>query len=198
MAHHRYQTKALILGATPLGEANQFVDMFTEDLGRIKAVAQSVREERSKLRFSLQDFSLSEVSLVRGKEVWRLVGAQSEQNFHHELRGKVMERDVSIRLLSLLKRLLNGEEENKELFSVVMDALSFICSHTGNDEEVLKNFECLVVLRILYNLGYLAKDEHNAYALEYTQISYDVINHIAPIRSDLVKHINISLQESQL
>ena len=160
MSHHRYQTEALILGSTSVGEANRFIDMFTKDLGRVRAVARSVREERSKLRFSLQDFSISDVSLVRGKEVWRIVGAENQFNFHNELKGRIEERNTIVRLLSLLKRLLNGEEENTVLFRVISDSLSFLRTTTLNKEE-LNSFECLVALRVLYNLGYLAKDNDN-------------------------------------
>ena len=87
--------------------------------------------------------------------MWRVVGAQSQCNLHDELKGRVGERDTAIRLLSLLKRLLNGEEENRALFRVVSDSLSFL-SNTELNKEELNNFECLVALRVLYNLGYLA------------------------------------------
>ena len=197
MAHHRYQTEALILGGTPVGEANRFIDMFTEDLGRVRAVARSVREERSKLRFSLQDFSVSDVSLVRGKEVWRIVGAENQYNLQHEFSERIEERDVLIRLISLLKRLLNGEEANKQLFTAVSESLRFLRSTTLNKED-LDSFECLVALRVLYNLGYLAKNTNNAHFLETADVSTDIMAHISPIRFDMIKQINISLQESQL
>ncbi|NQV93184.1 DNA repair protein RecO [Candidatus Kaiserbacteria bacterium] len=197
MSHHRYQTRALVLGSTPVGEADRFIDMFTEDLGRVRAIAKSVREERSKLRFSLQDFSVSDVSLVRGREVWRLVGAENRRNIHNEFKNRTEERYTIIRLLSLLKRLLNGEEENKILFRVLSDSLSFLHTNTLNKEE-LSNFECLIALRVLYNLGYLAKEHTNAHFLETTDISTNLMSHISPIRFDMVKQINISLQESQL
>ena len=197
MAHHRYHTEALVLGSTPIGEANRFIDMFTEDLGRVRAVARSVREERSKLRFSLQDFSISDVCLVRGRDVWRVVGAQNKYNFHQELKEREEERDMTLRLLSLLKRLLNGEEENKALFKVVKDALMFIKTNEPSKEE-LNSFECLVALRVLYNLGYLAKDGKNARFLETADVNADIMSHISPMRFDMIKQINISLQESQL
>jgi len=197
MSHHRYQTEALILGSTQIGEANRFIDMFTEDLGRIRAVARSVREERSKLRFSLQDFSISDISLVRGKEVWRVVGAQSQYNFYNELKERQDERDIIVRLFSLLKRLLNGEEENAALFRVVSDSLSFLRT-TELDKEELNNFECLVALRVLYNLGYLAKNDNNSHFLETVDVTTDLMSHISPIRFDMIKQINTSLQESHL
>lgn len=197
MSHHRYQTEAFILGSIQTGEANRFIDMFTKDLGRIRATARSVREERSKLRFSLQDFSISNVSLVRGKNVWRIVGAEARYNFHYEFKDCIEDRNTMIRLLSLLKRLLNGEEENKTLFMILYDSFSFLNTTVLNKEE-LNNFECLVVLRILYNLGYIAKDNDNAHFLDTFNVTTDLMSHISPIRFDMIKQINTSLKESQL
>ncbi len=197
MSHHRYQTEAIILGSSDMGEANRFIDMYTAELGRIRAVARSVREERSKLRFSLQDFSMAEVSLVRGREVWRIVGAESGYNFHNEFKENNGETKTALRMVSLLKRLLNGEEENRELFTVVSDAFSFLKTSSLSDEE-LSSFECLVVLRILYNLGYVAKDSTNARFLDTADIHVDLMSHISPMREDVIKQINTSLQESQL
>lgn len=197
MSHYRYQTRALVFGSTPLGEANRFIDMFTQDLGRVRAIARSVREERSKLRYSLEDFSISNVSLVRGKDVWRVVGAEAEYNFYHELKTRTEERNTIVRLLLLLKRLLNGEEENKALFAVVSGSLSFLRTTQLNKEE-LNTFECLVALRVLYNLGYVAKDSKNAHFLEATHVDIDVMLHISPMRLEMIKQINASLQESQL
>ena len=197
MSHHRYQTKALILGNTLIGESNRFIDVFTEDLGRIRAVARSVREERSKLRFSLQDFSVLGISLVRGKEVWRIVGARNDFNFYYELIERKEERDAMVRLLFLLRRLLNGEEENKDLFRVITKALSFLREHSLNKEQ-LNTFECLTALRVLYNLGYVAKDTKNERFLLNADVNIDVMSYVSPIRLEMVKQINTSLQESQL
>jgi len=197
MAHYRYQTEAFILGSTPIGEANRFIDMFTEKFGRIRAIARSVREERSKLRYALQEFSISDISLVRGKEVWRLVGAQAQSNFHYELSGRVEEREVVLRLLSLLKRFLNGEEENKELFRVVSDTLLFLRKNTLHKEE-LDNFECLVVLRVLHNLGYVAKDRNNVVFLETSHTDTRTLLQMSRVRSEMITQINNALQESQL
>ncbi len=197
MSHKKYQTEAIILGNHSIGEANRFVDMFTKDFGRLKAVARSVREERSKLRVSLQDFSILDISLVRGREVWRVVGANSKYNFYNELIERTEERDTVVRLLFLLKRLLNGEEENNILYTAVSDSISFLCSNTLNSKE-LNDFECLVALRILYNLGYLTKDNNNAHFLETADVTLNIMSHISPIRFDMIKQINTSLQESQL
>lgn len=197
MSHHRYQTDGLVLGHYSAGEANGLIDVFTAELGRVRAVARSVREERSKLRFSLQDFSHTQVSLVRGKEVWRVVGAESHGNFFTELAHSEEKQEFLVNLTRLIRNLLAGEEENRALFTIVTDALTFV-RDTELDREALANFECLTMLRVLFNLGYLAKNEHNARFLDTTEVNTNLVSLLSPMRLQMVKEINASLKESQL
>lgn len=197
MSHHQYHTDAFVLGSIPVGESNRYIDLFTADLGRVRAFARSVREGRSKLRFSLQDFSLTEVSLVRGKEMWRVVGARLKHSVHYDISNQCGERDTMLRLFHLIKRLLNGEEENKPLFATFSDSVSFLLTARLSKDEV-NNFECLTALRVLYNLGYLAKDGSNARFLDTPEVNKELISLLSPMRYDMIKQINLSLQESQL
>ncbi|OGG55318.1 DNA repair protein RecO [Candidatus Kaiserbacteria bacterium RIFCSPHIGHO2_02_FULL_49_11] len=197
MAHRIETLDALVLGGMPVGEAHRSIDLLTPQLGRIRAVARSVRHEKSKLRFALQDFSHIKVSLVRGREVWRIVGAISYSNFYTDLGNRAHERDIVARLSALMRRLLPGEEENEELFSIVCDALTFL-KETKFSESDIRDFECLTVLRILHNLGYLARDAQNASFLDTEITTAELISRISPLRLEMVKCINTSLHESQL
>ena len=116
MSHHIYKTEGFVLGSVNIGEANQYLSLFTKDLGLVKATARSVREERSKLRYSLQHFSYSSFSLVRGRNVWRITGAQEKYNIFHDCKGDKEKQQMLARLFSLLQRLLAGEEKNEHLF----------------------------------------------------------------------------------
>ena len=66
--HHIYTTKAIIIRSIPIGEANKYYFLLTEDLGFIRATAQGVRLDKSKLKGHLQDFCFVEISLVKGKQ----------------------------------------------------------------------------------------------------------------------------------
>ena len=75
MLHHIYHTEGFVLSGQSVGEANKYFRIFTKDFGMVGAMAQGIRLLQSKLRYSLQDYSYSKISLVRGKQVWRIVGA---------------------------------------------------------------------------------------------------------------------------
>src|SRR5947207_241148 len=110
MSHHIYQTDGFILASFDRGEANRYFHIFTRDLGMIQATAQGVRLIESKLRYSLQDYSLSHLSLVRGKDVWRITSASKLFNLHEEFGREQF--TVFARVFSLLRRLIAGEAKN--------------------------------------------------------------------------------------
>jgi recombinational DNA repair protein (RecF pathway) len=74
-----HTTPGFIIGSRPSGEAGKLLSIFTQDLGLIRATAQGIRFEKSKLRPFIQDYSVGIFSFVRGKEFWRLTSAQEQK-----------------------------------------------------------------------------------------------------------------------
>ncbi len=196
MSHHIYQTDGFVLASTNKGEANRYLHIFTRDLGMIQATAQGVRLVESKLRYSLQNYSLSHLSLVRGRDVWRITSASQLFNLHEDLKDK--ERfAVFGKVFLLLRRLLAGEEKNEELFNILKAAFLFL-KETPLSAETLSNFEYILVLRILNSLGYLG-DNSSFQPFLASQIWHiELIEHMGPISKKVVSAINNSLKESQL
>src|SRR3989344_9675325 len=157
MSHHIYHTEGFVLRGESIGEANKYFRIFTKDFGMIGGVAQGVRLLKSKLRYSLQDYSYSKISLVRGKNTWRIVGAIKEKN----LRDSLDDSDkfyVLAKAFSLLNRLVRGEEKNESLFDHIFSACEFLEKEDVND-FYLKNFERVLAMRILRSLGYLGESK---------------------------------------
>ena len=183
--HHVYTTPAFVIHSAPQGEAGKFLLLFTKDFGMIGATAQGVRLVQSKLRYHLQDFSFSNVSVVRGKEVWRITGA-------YELDHK-KETEVHLKVLKLLKRLLHGEEKNEKLFEIIESLY-----RTDIEKEKNEIVECLTVLRILNSLGYISETDEIKIYLAGTSLDHELLESAAKIKVNLVKSINAALAETQL
>lgn len=197
MSYHKYHTDALILGSTPVGEGSKLISLFTRELGLLTVSARSIREERSKLRYGLQDFSHSEVGLVRGKEFWRVTSATLSENLFNALREQSEAARVLERVCSLLRRLLPGEEKHEDLFDAVLAGFLFIKTNPG--PTAVSGGEIVMVLRILYLLGYLAPREEFAPSLFECRVwSASVITNALSFRALAIAEINHSLRESQL
>jgi DNA repair protein RecO len=195
MSHHIYHTRGIILGSTATGESNRFYKIFTNELGLIGGTAQSVREGKSKLKYTLQEYSLVTVDLVRGKEVWRIISAGPWRPL-----DAIKENDVGRRLLArfclLLSRLLQGEGRDEALFEeIVRVADSLENQHVPSDLELA--FETLAALRVLVHLGYIDPSPYQEFLgpNAYTQESLEKFE---KVRTGIIPKINDALHASHL
>jgi DNA repair protein RecO len=197
MAHHTYHTDGFVLGGYNTGESHRYLSVFTLKLGLVYAVARSGRSEKSKLRYSLQEFSKVRVSLVRGHNVWRITGAEEYFNIYYHLVPDLEKQALISRMHLLLRRLLQGEESNAYLFTT-LDTL-YTTLRTGVlSQEKLSSIECVSVLRILYSLGYVKYDKEFSPFFSDTSITEEVLEHAHLIKRHAIAEINQSLEASHL
>ena len=145
MSYHIYTTKGIILSLRDHQEADRVYSILTRDFGLVRATATGVRKLESKLRGALEPFTLSTISLVRGKDYWRITSAQFVEKL-----------DTSIALvkpLALLERLVQGESAHPELFDMIEKA--------ALKKEKGEMFEINLVAQILHQLGYLKESDLN-------------------------------------
>ncbi len=154
MSYKTYTTEAIVCGSRVNNTSDKSFLLFTRDAGMLWATAKSVREERSKQRFALQDFSLMKVSLVRGKSGWRIGSAESEINFFTQASEKERRTGVT-RLIRLLRQFLHGEVSHLDLFADTKEALSRLSSAEVEDADRLL---AIYTLRLLHRLGYVADE----------------------------------------
>ena len=197
MTHITYKTDGLVLGRINVGESDQYVALFTRELGLVQARARSVRKEPSKLRYHLQELKYGEVLLVRGKNVWRIIGARSSWNSFYIFCQDPLKKALVRRYLRLLKRLLQGEGEQRELFTLVEEGFIFLRDESL-DGDLLQNFEYLLVLRTLLLLGYVGERDALSEMFRTRSFDKEILAQISPLRQVAVLEINRALRESQL
>jgi recombinational DNA repair protein (RecF pathway) len=115
------------------------------------ADARSVREERSRQRYALQDFSRVRVSLVKGKAGWKIGSVEALENFYQravtrEERGRV------VAIIRFVRRFCHGESIDPTLYDQVITALT-LCHQSTN---LPAYFMRLVEVKLLILLGYVA------------------------------------------
>lgn len=154
MAYPTYITEALVCGSTNSHTADRSFLLLTREAGMVRAQARSVREERSKQRFALQECSYIRATLVRGKSGWRIAGTESIANLYAQASTRES-RALLRNLILLVRRVMQGEVVHAGIFSDVVDA----CSASGHHEPRI--LEMIATLRILHALGYIAP--HEAY-----------------------------------
>lgn len=185
----KYSTRGIVLARAPLAEASALLYVLTADFGLVRARAQGVRKPGAKLASAVQTFRESEVMLVRGKDGWRLSGANLVDNRLAVLQPGARNRAGRIAQLTL--RLVHGETNDPALFDVFM---GFLEALPTLDETEADAAECLVALRLLRTLGLDAGEVPGG------ESSYEkaVLDEATLLRNTLILRINRGIGASGL
>lgn len=147
--YEKYTTSAFVISSRASKEADKHLDLYTKDFGLVTARLISVRNARSKFKGFTEPGIFVSVTLVRGKNIWRICDIAGEKGF------KVQKKNLTswLKSLSLLKSLVHGEERNEALFENLLAAFDFL-SKKSHSLETLNSHEKVVAARILAALGY--------------------------------------------
>jgi len=195
MSHFHYDTEGLVLHGVSVGEHDRFLTLLTREFGLVRAFARSVRAERSKLRYLLQDNSRARISLVRGRELWRITGVVSLDNSYAVLRRRE-EKQLVARVFLLIRRLAQGEERNERLFDLTTELLAHLAR--GTQPQELAAVEQLTVLRILAALGYHSTSPVFSPLLSDVALEPLTLAQVGEKQSQAVSEINALLGATQL
>lgn len=190
--YQKYHTDALVLGSRETGEADRVLALYTRDFGLVRGRCTSLRAARSKMRYALQNYSLANVALVRGKSGWRLAGAKSSATAN----GKNVKGVAAFaRISSLVLRFVAGEEKHENLFEILREAHAAL---TGDSCEAWAAIEIVCVARIMHTLGYISSEVLTTPLLTHTAYSEENLREAESMREDLLRTINHAISETHL
>ena len=193
--HHIYHTQAFVLESRQNGEDSKIITLYTKELGLVRAKAQGIRKLSSKLRFTLQNFSHAKVDLVRGKEIWRITTASPIDSNTDILCFPEREK-VMAHIMSLVARLVAGEECNEEIFFIIKNLCKVLRTTVSLDPAYCNQIELFYVAKILMSLGYLSREAHSIISPENEDIPAELGD--KSYRSRLIQEINEAISLSQL
>jgi DNA repair protein RecO len=196
MSHHVYTTEAFVLDSGPGREADKIYWLFTKELGMIRASAQGVRLQKSKLRFSLQDFSYITVSVVRGKEWWRVTNAVPEKNIFTDYKDRKYIVYAFARIFRLLRRLIPEQDKHETIFSTLIEAVQFV-EQQSLDAKSTQILEYILALRIVHALGYIGAVP-TLESFISSPLTKEMLEKGAGHSKEFVSVINASIRESHL
>ena len=143
-----YQTEAIIIKKTRLGEADSILTLYTPELGKIQGFAKSLRKPRSKLAGHLELLTHSQVSLARGRNIDTITGSQTITSFL-PLKTELTLTSYALYATELVNQFTADHVENRPLFHLLLETMEQLCS-TSNHELALRYFE----LHLLNEVGY--------------------------------------------
>jgi DNA repair protein RecO (recombination protein O) len=143
-----YQTEAIVIKKTKLGEADSILTFFTPHLGKIQGFAKSLRKPKSKMAGHLELLTHSAVSFTRGRNLDTIVGAQTINAFI-PLKNDLWLTSCGLYVAELVHQFTAEHQENYSLFQLMLETLNRLCQ-ADNKELVLRYFE----LHLLESAGY--------------------------------------------
>ncbi len=191
MAYHIYTTPALVCGSWQRNGADKTYQLYTRDLGMLYATARSVREERSRQRYALQDLAEIRVSLVCGRAGWRVGSVVDISHFLFTADDR-RTRIAIVELFRTLRRFISGETPTPKIYDMTIEALHHLRAPNGTDPE---NTLLCVQYRILHELGYVAPTDEERTVLEQpisTMTSSMTKNALDSIRTSITTATTVS------
>jgi DNA repair protein RecO len=184
---HKYSTRAIIFGRTPLADASAGVVLLTEEFGLIRARAQGLRKSGAKMAQALQSLSTADITLIKGKDGWRLTGAILESAI---AQGMDIEKRLCVgRIFELVKRLVRGEHHDILLYGHIHCFIETLPLLTNEEQDAA---ECLVALRVLHLLG------HDGGDLPQSGFETETLAQVRDHRKEYIQRINHALSVSGL
>jgi len=129
------QIQAFVIKKQPHGEYDQLITCYTEELGKITAVAKSSLKQNSIQGMHLDYFNRVEFDLVSGRGVPIITGAQVVESFHR-LKDSLPKLSAGYFFLEAFDRIVFEYERDEELWQF----LSKLFEKLNNQEIKLSDF----------------------------------------------------------
>jgi DNA repair protein RecO (recombination protein O) len=130
------RTEAIVLRGFKLGESSKIITLYTQNYGKIKGVAKGVRRPKSRFGASLEPITHSLIVFYHkeGRDLHTLSDGDILTPFIR-LKGDFACLTYASAICELTDRLMVGEEPNRPLFGILLDALHGIEEASPEDAE---------------------------------------------------------------
>jgi len=131
---------AIILKKQLLGEADEIVTFFTEESGKIRALAKSVRLPKAKLKGFLQPLYLVELAVTHNGQLPKIIRAETKLVFV-ALRQDLKLLNHALYACELALKFTPDGQKNRKLFLLLLDFFNFLETSSNNLEVALAKFK---------------------------------------------------------
>jgi DNA repair protein RecO (recombination protein O) len=125
-AQGTFKTEAVVLRSIRLGEADRVLHLYTEDRGRIGAVAKGVRRVKSRFGGRLEPLSRVKLVLHEGRSDLCTVTAADTVHAHASLRESRASIERATDACDAVLRLFDATEPNKPAYNLLCHELALL------------------------------------------------------------------------
>lgn len=116
------RTKAIIIKKQNTNEYDQFVTCYTQEFGKLVAIAKSILKPGSIQAMHLDALNLVEFELINGRAMPIIAGAQSE-NLYRKLKNSIPSLAVAHFFSEVIDKMVPELEKDEKLWNFMIDLL---------------------------------------------------------------------------
>lgn len=147
-----FKTEAVVLRSIRFGEAHRVLHLYTQDRGRIGAVAKGVRKVRSRFGGRLEPTGRVQLVLHEGRGELATITAAETVNAHAGLRERRPSLERATQACDAVLRLFDAAEPNRPAYNLLCQELHLL----DRDAEAATRGQALAFrLKLLLAAGFL-------------------------------------------
>ena len=150
-----FTTDAVVLRSLRFSEADRILHLFTEDRGRVGAIAKGVRKTRSRFGGRLEPLSHVELVLHEGRGELQTVTGATLVRSHHTIRDDARRSAIGLVGAEAVLRLFPEQERNDRVFTAITRFLDLLDETDGGSRPELDPVGLAFQLKLLWLAGYL-------------------------------------------
>ena len=145
--------KGVVLSSCDYKEKDKLVELFSLELGKITAVLKSCKSPNAKLKFAFQPFCFAEFSVIKNGKFYQVIDAKQIDSFF-DLTLDLNTYYLSSLVLELTSISIDFEEQNPQLFLLLLNTLKHICYDNISAHLVTAKYSQDILSMLGYKVDY--------------------------------------------
>jgi DNA repair protein RecO (recombination protein O) len=149
-----YRVRGTILNKRDLRENDRLFVIYTDQLGKIEAVAKGARKIKSKMAGHLDLFSIVDLMVAPGRSYYQIAGAETLRNFIN-LKSDLIKVALASYCLEMIDIFTKTEHPDLKIYAILNELLKIFDGKKNKDHLKLYGLSKFFILKLLSALGWM-------------------------------------------
>ena len=141
--------KGIVIREVNVGEADRYIDLFTDKLGKVTIYVKSVRSTRSRNLLGAQLLNYCGYVLVKKKDKYYISSSELIESFY-DIRNDMVSLTYAVHFLDIINSVICENESQIALLKLLLNTLYVLSKRKKDPKLICSVFE----LRLLKIIGY--------------------------------------------
>lgn len=120
-----FKVEGLVLNKKDINDSDIYVTLFTQEYGKITAVAYGIRKSKKRSIISLSPLSLSEMTISKKGEYYNIIEMDLIKNYKNIIKD-IEKLEISLYILSSVDKIFEIDFQENEFYDKLIEILDYI------------------------------------------------------------------------